>query len=194
MNSEIPGSAPLTERLKPWQRMLVTIAACATTTLIATPLLGYLDLANIVMLFLLTVLLVAVTLGRSSAVLASILGVLLFDIFFVPPRFSLAVENIQYLVTFAVMLVTALITAHLAAGLRQRAQESQSREKRTQALYQFARELAGTLTTGQVVEISQSFIRTQLNARSAVLMPHPEGQDLTVVSASESPLLLLAGP
>ena len=80
----------------------------AATTLLATPLLGHLDLANIVMLFLLTVLLIAVSLGRGAAVLAAVLSVLLFDIFFVPPRFSLAVNNIQYLVTFAVMLVTAL--------------------------------------------------------------------------------------
>ena len=89
--------------------------------LVATPLLDHLDLANIVMLFLLTVLLIAVSLGRSAAVLAAVLSVLLFDIFFVPPRFSLAVSNIQYLVTFAVMLATALIAGQLAAGLKQKA-------------------------------------------------------------------------
>ncbi|MBS1130837.1 MAG: ATP-binding region, ATPase-like:Histidine kinase N-terminal [Proteobacteria bacterium] len=186
-NASLLDESP--ERITPKQGWVLTILACVGTTIIATPLLGYLDLANIVMLFLLTVLLVAVKLGRNAAILASILSVLLFDIFFVPPRFSLAVSNIQYLVTFAVMLVTALITAHLAAGLRQRARESQSREKRTQALYQFARELAGTLTTEQVVEISRSFIKMQLNAQSAILMPHPENESLMVVSSSESPLL-----
>jgi two-component system sensor histidine kinase KdpD len=193
MNSEIPGSAPLTERLKPWQRMLVTIAACATTTLIATPLLGYLDLANIVMLFLLTVLLVAVTLGRSSAVLASILGVLLFDIFFVPPRFSLAVENIQYLVTFAVMLATGLITAHLAAGLKQKAREAQMREQRTQALYDAARQLAGALTQTQVVEISQQFARQRMDAEALILLPdenhHPTIATTPAPACKIDPLL-----
>ncbi|MBT9520695.1 MAG: DUF4118 domain-containing protein, partial [Dechloromonas sp.] len=84
MNSENSAVTPPPERFKPWQRTLLTVLACATTTLVATPLLGYLDLANIVMLFLLTVLLVAISFGRGSAVLASILGVLLFDIFFVP--------------------------------------------------------------------------------------------------------------
>jgi hypothetical protein len=34
-----------------WQRVLLAVLACATMTLIATPLLAYLDLANIVMLF-----------------------------------------------------------------------------------------------------------------------------------------------
>jgi two-component system sensor histidine kinase KdpD len=102
------------------------------------------------MLFLLTVLLIAVTLGRGAAVLASVLSVLLFDIFFVPPRFSLAVSNIQYLVTFAVMLATGLITGQLAAGLKQKAHEAEVREQRTQALYESARQLAGALTLEQV--------------------------------------------
>jgi two-component system sensor histidine kinase KdpD len=148
---------------------LLTILACSATTLLATPLLGTLDLANIVMLFLLTVLLLSVTLGRVAAVLAAVLSVLLFDIFFVPPRFSLAVSNLQYLVTFAVMLITALITGQLAAGLKQKAKEAQVREQRTQALYEVARQLAGTLAPEQVAEIARQFVRQQLNAEALIL-------------------------
>lgn len=164
----------------------LTVLACAGTTVIATPLLGYLDLANIVMLFLLTVLLVAVQLGRNAAVLASILSVLLFDIFFVPPRFSLAVSNIQYLVTFAVMLVTALVTAQLAAGLRQRAEEAQLREQRTQALYELARQLAGTLSIEQVLGVVEAFIQAQFQANSAILLPSREDGSLAPVPGSRS--------
>lgn len=155
----------------PTQRIALTLAACAGTTLLATPLLGYLDLANIVMLFLLTVLVVAVKLGRNAAILASIVSVLCFDVFFVPPRFSLAVSNIQYLITFAVMLVTALTTTHFTSVLRQRAQEAMQREQRTQALYQLAKQLAGALSIEQVVEITVGFVRSQLSASACVLVP-----------------------
>lgn len=160
------------------QRIALTVAACAGTTLVATPLRGYLDQANIVMLFLLTVLVVAVKLGRNAAILASVLSVLCFDVFFVPPRFSLAVSNIQYLVTFVVMLVTALTTTHFTSVLRQRAQEAVRREQRTQALYQLAKRLAGTLTVEQVVEITDDFVRSQVPARSVVLLPDEEGAAL----------------
>ncbi len=155
----------------PIGQFALTIAACIGTTLLATPLLGYLDLANIVMLFLLTVLLIAVTLGRNAAVLASILSVLLFDIFFVEPRFSLAVDNIQYLVTFGVMLATALITGQLAAGLKQQAQEARIREQRTQALYELARQLAGALALEQVRELVGHFVEIQLAAHAAIILP-----------------------
>lgn len=165
------------------QRIALTVAACAGTTLLATPLLGYLDLANIVMLFLLTVLIVAVKLGRRAAVLASVISVLCFDLFFVPPRFSLAVSNIQYLVTFAVMLVTALTTTHFTSTLRQRAREAMRREQQTQALYQLAKQLAGALTIEQVVEITDGFVRAQLSARASVLVPDPAHKALGAAHA-----------
>ena len=170
------------ERFKPWQRILLTFLACAGTTLLATPLLGYIDLANIVMLFLLTVLLLAVTLGRSIAVLAAVLSVLLFDFFFVAPRFSLAVNDYQYLITFAVMLATALIAGQLTAGLKQKAQEAQLREQRTQALYEAARQLAGTLSIEQAIEIGKQFLHIQLNAEAMILLLDEHGH----VSANKS--------
>jgi two-component system, OmpR family, sensor histidine kinase KdpD len=181
-------------RFKPWQGMLLTVLACTATTLLATPLIGYLDLANIVMLFLLTVLLLAVTLGRGAAVLASVLSVLLFDIFFVPPRFSLAVANIQYLVTFAVMLATALITAHLAAGLKQKAREAEIREQGTRALYEVARHLAGALTMAQVIGMTRDFVRRQLAAEANFLLPdeHEHLQPMAATAANCNVDLLLA--
>lgn len=166
------------QRWSPLQGVILTVLACAATTVLATPLLGYLDLANIVMLFLLTVLLVAVKLGRNQAILASVLSVLLFDVFFVPPRFSLEVANIQYLVTFAVMLATGLLTAHLAAGLREKAQDAERRERRTEALYQVARQLAGALAVEQIDELARAFVTTQLNAHAALLLPDELRRDL----------------
>ena len=78
------------------------------------------------------------SLGRNVAVLAAVLNVLLFDIFFVPPRFSLAVSNLQYLVTFAVMLVTGLIAGQLAAGLTRAARGARVAGRRTPAPAQVA--------------------------------------------------------
>lgn len=159
------------ERFSAAQRVLLTILACSATTLLATPLLGYLDLANIVMLFLLTVLLLAVSLGKSIALLAAVLSVALFDFFFVPPRFSLAVSDFQYLITFAVMLATALITGQLVAGLKAKAQEAQQREQGTQALYQAARQLAGALTREQVAAIGRQFAGIRFSAEATLLLP-----------------------
>lgn len=152
------------------------VAACVGTALVATPLRHHLDLVNIVMLFLLTVFLVAVRLGREPAILAAFLSVALFDFFFVPPRLSFSVNDAQYLLTFGVMLVVALITGHLTAGLKAQAAIAQAREQRTQALYEMAKALSGALTVQQVIDISATFLRDVAMAESLLLLPDQQGE------------------
>ncbi|THC43208.1 DUF4118 domain-containing protein [Massilia sp. Mn16-1_5] len=143
--------------------------------LLATPAIGYLDLANIAMLFLLVVLLVAVRLGRGPSVTATCVGIACFDFFFVPPRFTFAVSDFQYLVTFGVMLAVGLITGHLTAGLRFQAHVAARRESRTRALYEFARALSGVLQTEQITEATRAAIGQTFGARTALLVPDGEG-------------------
>lgn len=148
-----------------------TVVACIFTALIATPLMPHLDLANIVMLFLLTEVLIAVRFGRGPAVLAAFLSVAVFDFFFVSPRFSFAVSDVQYLVTFCVLLVVGLIVGQLTSGLRFQAKIAAHREGRARALYEFARELSGALQTEQIFEITQSFIQRTFRAKAILLLP-----------------------
>jgi two-component system sensor histidine kinase KdpD len=161
--------------LAEWQRLALAACACAATTLLATPLIPHLDLANIVMLFLLTVLLVAVALGLRPALLAAFLSVAMFDFFFVPPRFSFEVHDAQYLVTFVVMLAVAIITGQLTAGLRRQADASDLEAQRTRGLYEMARDLTGALTVEQVAEITRNFIREVLAAEATILLSDSSG-------------------
>jgi two-component system, OmpR family, sensor histidine kinase KdpD len=109
-------------------------------TLIATPLSGVLEQVNIVMLFLLGVVGIAMRFGRGPAALAALLNVAAFDFFFVSPRLSFAVGDIQYVVTFAVMLGVGLLVGQLTTGLRFAAGASTSRERRAQSLFELTRD------------------------------------------------------
>lgn len=162
---------------------LLTILASAGVTAVAVLLLPYLDLANIIMLFLLLVLLAAIRFGRGPAILAAFLGVALFDFFLVPPRLSFAVEDVQYLITFAVMLIVALTTAHLASNLRQQAALSAQKEQQTRLLYELARELAGALTTEQVALSVHQFLHG-IDLDAALLLPDCD-ETLQVMAAPE---------
>lgn len=150
---------------------LWSTGACALTTAITWPFHTILDPANTVMLFLLTVVLVATRWGRGPAVWAAFLSVGLFDFFYVPPRWSFAVSDIQYLLTFAVMLAVALIIGHLTIGLRLRADEAQQVAQRSDALYKLASRLAGSLSIEQVCDISTEFVKTQLHAQLTLITP-----------------------
>jgi two-component system sensor histidine kinase KdpD len=176
---QTPASAPF-----PWRGHLVAALACAGVALAATPMTDVLELSNIVMLFLLVVVGVALAFGRGPAVLAAFLGVGLFDLFFVPPRFSFAVSDVQYLVTFAVMLVVALVIGQLTAGLKVQAEAATRREQRVRSLYEMSRDLSAALLPEQVAEIGARFLAAEFGAQATVLaadmqdrlQPLPGGQ------------------
>lgn len=155
-----------------WRAYLWALLACSLTAFVASPLRDRLDLANTVMLFLLTVALVAVRLGRGPGILAAFCSVALFDFFFVPPHLSFAVSDVQYLVTFAVMLVVALIISHLTTGLANQARDAEARERQTHSLYELAKALAGAVTQTQVTGACKNFLAENLNAETVLLLPN----------------------
>ena len=154
----------------------IALLACAVTTAIATPLREHFNLANMVMLFLLTVVVVSLWLGRGPAVMASFVSVASFDFFFVPPRFSFTVDDPQYFVTFAVMLAVALIISHLTGGLQRQARLAAALERRSHALRDMAHEIAGAVTIKQVAEIARRFLRVAINSEVIFLMPDKNGE------------------
>jgi two-component system, OmpR family, sensor histidine kinase KdpD len=157
-------------------RYLWAAITCVGVTLISTPLAAHFDRSNIVAIFILAVVLVGVRLGRGPAALAAVLNVCAFDFFFVPPRFSFAVSDVQYLLTFCIMLAVGLITGQLTAGLRFQARVASHREERAGSLYEFARDLSGAVQVEQVVKISADSIQRTFRANAALLLPDAGGR------------------
>ncbi|HJV94566.1 MAG TPA: DUF4118 domain-containing protein, partial [Albitalea sp.] len=153
-----------------WQPYLWSAALCAAVTLLTAPLHAVLELTNIVMVFLLAVVFVAVRFGRGPAVMAAFLSVAAFDFFYVPPRFTFAVSDAQYLVTFAVMLAVALVIGQLTAGLKFQARVANLREERVRALYAMSRDLSGVLMLEQIAEIAARFLQSEFDARAGVMV------------------------
>jgi len=152
------------------RRYALAAIACALTTLLASALFLYFDLANIVMVFLLSGFGVAAWLGRGPAILAAFGNVAAFDFFFVPPRFSFAVSDVQYLLTFAVMLIVGLVTGQLTAGMRFQARVAAHREARSRALFEAARDLSNTLTTEQATDVARAVVSREFRAEVAVFV------------------------
>jgi two-component system, OmpR family, sensor histidine kinase KdpD len=157
-------------------RYLWSSLACVAVTLLSIPLAAHFDRSNIVAIFILTVVLIAVRFGRGAAALAAVLSVCSFDFFFVPPRFSFAVSDVQYVLTFIIMLAVGLITGQLTAGLRFQARVAGHREERAGSLYEIARDLSGAVQIDEVVRISDASIERTFRASAALLLPNTAGQ------------------
>jgi two-component system sensor histidine kinase KdpD len=176
-------------------RYLWAALSCVSVTLLSVPLAEHFDRSNIVAIFILAVVLVGVRLGRGPAALAAVLNVCAFDFFFVPPRFSFAVSDVQYLLTFCIMLAVGLITGQLTAGLRFQARVASHREERARALYKFARDLSSAVHVEQVVKISADSIQRTFRANAALLLPEVAGRLTTAPPgpASEAGLTVEIG-
>jgi two-component system sensor histidine kinase KdpD len=167
----VPFVAP--RRLQRWQwsaygRVGLHVVLC---TVMAWAMFPYFDLSNLIMVYLLGVVGVAATSGPGPASLAAVLSVAAFDFFFVPPYFSFAVVNTQYLVTFGVMLIVALMIGHLTIRIRWHAEAARQRERRTASLYALSRELAGTRGVPGILQAAVRQIVEVLPSQIVVLLP-----------------------
>ena len=179
---------PFTERWRvQLQGCLVALVLCALITLIARQFLMAFDAANLVMLYLLGVVVVALFYGRWPSVLATIINVLSFDLFFIAPHGTLAVSDVQYLLTFSVMLVVGLTVGNLTAGVRYQARIARYREQRTRHLYEMSRALATTRSVRDIAATSEHFLGNSFQARCQVLIPDERGQLIAVTAPDSEP-------
>ncbi|MGU7774215.1 DUF4118 domain-containing protein [Burkholderia sp. MR1-5-21] len=144
---------------------------CAVATIAASALLRVFDLSNVVMLFLMTVVLIALRLGRLAGAWAAFVCVGCFDFFFVEPRWSFAVSDTQYVFTFALMLAVALAIGQLAARLRAEARAARANERRSAALARVAHDLSAAIETEQIALICTGTIAQLLGVHVALLLP-----------------------
>ncbi len=166
--------------LEKWRLQLqgcaVAVALCAIITLVAMQWLMAFEAANLVMLYLLGVVLIALVYGRWPSVLATVINVISFDLFFVAPRGTLAVSDVQYLLTFGVMLTVGLLIGNLTAGVRYQARVARYRERRTRHLYEMSKALAVGRSQQDIATTSERFIASTFQARSQLLLPDAQGK------------------
>lgn len=158
------------------QGCLVAVALCALITLISMQWLVAFDAANLVMLYLLGVVIIALFYGRWPSVVATFINTASFDLFFIAPRGTLAVSDVQYLLTFAVMLTVGLVIGNLTAGVRYQARVARYREQRTRHLYEMSKALAVGRSQTDIAATSEQFIASTFQARSQVLLPDENGK------------------
>jgi two-component system, OmpR family, sensor histidine kinase KdpD len=186
-SSDKPTSSPqttLSYRFRPVSNYLWVFVILALSTGLGALLQPFISPTNLVMVYLLAVVLTALYLGRGPAVMMSILGVLAFDFFFVPPFFTFAVSDTEYLVTFAGLLVVGLVISYLTVRTREQIEATRRREAENAALYSLSRDLAACesledVTGAILVNIKQTFGKEAL-----LLLPRePDPNKLQLIGA-----------
>lgn len=168
--------------LRTWPSVFVALAAA---TVVGAALEQHLHPANVVMLYLAGVVYVASKAGRTPAI-ATVLGsILLYDLIFVQPRWSLKPTEPQYWLAFLVMMIVGLIISQLAARTREQAMLAEARALRTQALNQLSVALGRARDKEAVAQSLCAIVLSSVGSRSTLLFPSEHGAD--VMPGQDSP-------
>jgi two-component system sensor histidine kinase KdpD len=159
---------PLTlARFALWRDMLATGARPVTVTL---PDPG-LEPTNLAMIFLATVVIAALTLGRGPSVLTAVVSSLVFDFVFIQPYLSFVIADTQYVLTFFGLLIVGLVISHLTARVREQVAVAQQRTAQTVQMYELSRDLAAIADLDQIVQTLLHHVEQTFMLASVILLP-----------------------
>jgi two-component system sensor histidine kinase KdpD len=153
-----------------WREVAFAAGVLALATLIAVALRSYFAATNLVMVYLLGVVAIAARCRRRVSLGASVLSVAAFDFFCVPPYLTFVVSDYEYLVTFAGMLVVALVISTLTARIRANVSQAEDREARTQALYRLSRTLSGQTRVFETARAAAELASEVFDARFVIFL------------------------
>ena len=154
--------------------LAVAIVTAAATT--GWFVFGEAHLTDVVMVFLLGVVLVSMRLGYGPSLLAAGLSVVAFEFFFIPPIFSFAVSDLRHFVTFAVMLLVALVISHQTKLIRDQAAAAGERERDAASLYAASREIGLAHSRDELLDAAERHARAIFALDAALLVPDADGK------------------
>ena len=155
--------------------LIASLAAIAAATLLLRALPGISP--TTVALALLLVVLGAATLGRLRvAIVVSVVGMLTFNFFFIPPVGTFTVADAQNWVALFVFLAVAIIGSNLSAAAQTRAREALARRNEVTRLFDLSRDvLRATETNGALDALVRHIARRFELAKVAICLPAPDG-------------------
>jgi two-component system sensor histidine kinase KdpD len=154
-----------------WPRYLWSVLLVAIATGLGFMIGGRIAPTNLVMLYLLTVVVAAIYLGRGPAILASILGVLAFDFLFVTPYFTFVVDDTEYIITFIALFFVGIVISQLTARAREQADAAHQREAETAELYALSRDLSIARHLDAILHILIQHVEDTFGRNTAILLP-----------------------
>ncbi len=165
------NNAPIVKSKIPWSIYGISIGIVALITLLNILLYPFLAASNLVMLYLLGVTIIALFGQRGPSILASIMSVLAYDVFFLPSFHHFSVLDIEYIITLIVMLVVSNVISHLTILIRRQSETARLNESQTSALYKLSRQLASTRGVDKLLKIGVQYIAENFNCKVTALLP-----------------------
>jgi len=125
---------------------------------------------------LILVSLLAIFYGTGPILLAATLSALIWDYFFIPPQFTLHIQEPLDVLMLIMFFIIALLNGILTSRVRYQEKKIRIREERTHALYQLTRDLTMTSGIDEVSKIAVRYIRKYFKLESVIILKNDSGQ------------------
>ncbi len=138
-----------------WQDSLKTVLILILTTLLgfAFSFLGFKE-SNIITVYLLGILFIAVsTKGQLYSTISSFLNVLIFNYFFTTPRYTFNVYDPNYLITFVIMFIAAVLTSSLTMKMKEQGRQITLKANITEVLLETSQKLQKANNRTEIYEL-----------------------------------------
>jgi two-component system sensor histidine kinase KdpD len=156
---------------------LLAVGLVALATAVAWGVRTLHPVPDLEMLYLPAVMTAAAFLGSRPSLFAACLSVAAYDFFFVPPQFTLSVNDGRYVLSFGMMFVVSFSLSALTTRLRRQEQEAVAREERAAALYSLSRALGPLTEPAAAAAVVARHAADAFGAASAaVLVTSEDGQ------------------
>lgn len=163
-----------------FKHYLSVTAVVIIVTLVCFLLKNYIGYQIVSFCLLIVVSILALFYGTGPILLASTLSAAIWDFFFIPPQFTLHIENPVDMLMLAMFFIIALLNGILTSRVRRQEQKIRIREERTQALYQLARELTTAAGVAEVSEIAGKYISKYFGLTGIILLKNEQNQLETI--------------
>ena len=160
------------------------VLGIAAVTLLLVPIREHANSTTIALGFLLVVLFVAILWGSRPALLASVLGMLCFNFFFLAPFYTFTIADYQNWVALTVFFITALAVGQLSARAKRRAEESEAGRREINRLYEELQDAFERASEAEAFKRSERLKSALLDA-----VTHDLRTPLTSIMASSTLLL-----
>jgi len=160
-----------------WWGYLKGLALIIVASLIGELLRPFFDPTNLFMIYLISVIISAVYFGFGPSIFVSLLGVLAFDFFFVPPHLSFAVADAQYLFTFIALFAVGVIISLLTARVRNQIRAARRRESETATLYTLSRDIAASSDLDITLNVIVKHMKETFGGEVVIFLSDPQNRE-----------------
>lgn len=144
--------------------------------LLCYPFTSFIGYRTVSFIILLVVSLLPLRMGPGPTLLGAAAGAVAWDFFFIPPRFTFYVGNLEDILLLSLYFLVASVTGVLSARVRKREKMLRQREEKTSALFSLTKDLSSAHSQDEVIQAAIRNVKKYFNAEVTIILGDAEGE------------------